>query len=686
MRKSLLALLAASILSLGHGPSLAGELELSSPAFVPDREFPRLIRYVQDGWDLKRGMGEERPYSELVPPGVTLHVIVQNPSKVSVEIDKVLLNGVDLSRHLVPGHREHRGIRAASYLLNDATTTDAKTREHLDRLGAPIWYQVHPNPIPAGGFAELVVRLRRLPDEERLKLGVMGTEGQRAEVHLSRDCPAELSIASVCFSQQIDRVFLFLRRDEEKEFKVRSVTVDGADVKRAPGQCWESCGGFLPLELPLGRAWEHGSFHHLGVRTEEGLEVGTVVRARDAFFALGMWGYRNYGNTDEERARDTCTALRDHLFNTHMGMGHGGTLSKTRGLEMLEQLGLRLMARDPTKETSRSPQLYARFLLDEPDAHEHAIGDLPGHLRVGSYAQGLVGRQRHWTEVDSRTLTLLNVDLTFKPENWLIYGQLPDIFALDPYYQMRLLDVYSRHPGWLAQYCHPYYVYALSEIARFASEPRPLHVILNAVSYQKEGITFRYGTPEEKRIEFYYALAAGAKGISYWWFTPYGTYRGCGADDDGARAMMQEMRRLNAEARAMEPLLATSCPAAAAGSRGDPFLSARPPWLMSRTLFAGPSTAVVVLVNRDHASDRLGTLYEPIPKAPLTFRVPPWLEPAAAFRLAKGQAEKMPWTREGELLQMTLNDIALTELLVITEDPTLEEEVRQRMKLPGDSR
>lgn len=679
MRKTRLTLFAVVFLVLGQGSSLAAELALSSPAFVPDREFPRLIRYVQDGWDLKRGLGEERPYRELFPPGATLHAIVRNTSNHSVEIEQVLLNDVDLSRHLVPQHREHSGIRAASYLLNDATTTPATTRERLEQLGAPIWYQVRPNPIPAGGFAELVVRLRRLPEPKRLELAVKESEGQQVKVRLGRERPAALSIASVCFSEGIDRVFLYLRRSDEEEFELRSVEVDGVGMTQRPEECWESCAGFLPLELPLNRSWDDGSFHHIRVRAKDGLEAAAVVRARDSFFALGMWGYRNHGDTDEERAQDTCATLRDHLFNTHMGMGHNGYLDRAEGLAMLAEMGLRRMTRDPDPSNNGNPQLYARFLLDEPDAHEHAIEELPGHLRVGSYAQGLVERQRQWTRSDPRTLTLLNVDLTFKPENWLIYGRLPDIFALDPYYTMRLLDTYSKHPGWLAQYCHPYYVYALSEIARFASEPHPLHVILNSVSYRDEEITFRYGTPEEKRIEFHYALAAGAKGISYWWFTPYGRYRGCGADDEGARAMMQEMRRLNAEARALEPLLATCCPAAVPGRVLDPFMSTRPAWLIARTLFAGPSTAIVVLVNRDHASDRLGTLYEPIPKAPMTFQVPPWMEPAAAFRLAQGQVERVAWTREGDVLNITLNDIHLAELLVITEDSTLEETVRQRM-------
>jgi hypothetical protein len=245
-------------------------------------------------------------------------------------------------------------------------------------------------------------------------------------------------------------------------------------------------------------------------------------------------GYRNHGNTEAERNRDTCTAFARHLFNTHMGMG-GGYVRTPEGLEMLKELGLKVMISDPMSRDAGHPQLYARFLMDEPDAHEASIEALPGYRRVGGFAQGLVQKREKWMQEDPRTPILLNVDLTYKPENWMTYGQLPDIFALDPYFIGQLCSTYWKHPGRLGQYSHPYYVFALSEIARFACQPKPLHVILNAVSTQdpENNRAFRYSTPDEKRIEFYYALAAGAQGILTGG-SPYGECKGCGSDQPEA--------------------------------------------------------------------------------------------------------------------------------------------------------
>ncbi len=678
-------------------------LSVTSAEFLPDRAFPGLYPYIRDGYDLKIDMRPEVPaYDQIVQRGATLRVFLRNASGAPRGIDAVLLNGIDLAQHILPIHREHRGLRAASHLLNDDSRTPPAVKQRLDALGAPIWYRVRPNPIPPGGFTEVTIRLRTIPTTSSLEISVRSapkdenaaqnaatekgaaqnaTKVDSAGVSLHPQLPSSFTIASVSFNAATDRAFVYLRNQDGDDFTLRSIAVDGTPVDLSADAPRTSFHRFLPVEIPLPTPWAHGSLHHLAATTTRGETAAIVLRARDDFFALGLWGYRRNGNTDEEQARDTVTAFHDHLFNTHMGMmgPNGSFLRSEAGWQFAASLGIRMMPQDPVPRDIGNPNLYARFLLDEPDAHEAAIDALPGYLRLGAYAQGLVERQRQWTEDDPRGLTLLNVDLTYKPENWLVYGPLPDILACDPYYQMRLADTYQKHPGWLGRNSTPYYVFAIADVARWGAEPNPLHIILNSVSYRGDDFTFRYGTPEEKRIEFYYALAAGAKGISYWWFTPYGTYKGCGADEPGAKAMLAELGRLNAEARSILPLLARSHPVAVGGDKSEPFATALPFWLKPRTLIAGTDTALVVLVNRDHASDRVGTLYEPIPKATITFDVPPWLQPVEAFRLTRDGVAPASFTRDEEgRLVSELRDVQLTEILVLTERRGLQAETARR--------
>ena len=656
------------------------QVRVISSEFLPDTEFPQLLPWIIDGYDLKYGMGEGKAYNEIVPLGATLHIFFQNKSSREATIDGVLVNEINLAKHLLPIHREHMGIRATSYHLNKSSVTPPDVVSRLDKLGEPVWFQVRPNPIPAGAFGEATIRFRHVTDEKGLALRLKTGNGLTPPVEISI-APATLTIASISFSDKIDRLFLYIRDRAGADFILKEISIDGKKMDAESTGTLASCAGFLPVEISLPQPWEFGSFHYVAVTDRLGRRAAAVIRARDAFFALGMWGYRNRGATVPEQARDTCAAFRNHLFNTHMGMAgsHTGFLEGADGLKLMGEMGLRFLARDPNKADCRNPVLYARFLLDEPDAHEYMVNNLPDNQRLGTYGQGLAERQGKWIATDPRTLTLLNVDETYKPQNWFMFGQLADILSIDPYYQGHLVYVYWKRPGAMSRFFTPYCLFAASEVARHACEPNPLHVILNSVSHVEKDRAFRYGTPEEKRLEFYFALATGAKGISYWWFTPYGEFKGCGSDDPAAVAMMNEMRMLNAEARSVELLLATSHPAAWGSMMKDPFTSTRPPWLMARTLFCGVHTAILVFINRDHVSDKTGTYFEPIKKATVTFRTPPWLKPVDAFSVGYPSVHPVILKPEKDAFVFQMDDVNLTEMVIITDDIVLRGRVSERL-------
>ncbi len=664
----------AALLAVCCAASCFGALEVHATAYVPDAEFPELLQYFREGWGIVDEIGQPRQYTEVVRQGAYLHAIVRNTGGRPVEAERVLLQGIDLAEQLAPRHRETRGVRAASFLLNDEAMTPTALRERLEACGSPVWWMVRPAIIPPGGFAETIIRLRDVPERPRLRLDI-DAGGERASMTVNCRRPADPMIVATALDDGMDRLFVVLRGEED--FEVGSLAIDGEPAHVAAPDDLRSARGVLPLEAPLRDAWAQGSFHCVMVRTTDGRVASTVMRAREPFLALGMWGYRSEGTTQEEIVRDYLEPWSEHLFNVAMPGSHRGLLESAEGEEILRDYAMKIAAGGPGGERLASGSIYARFLLDEPDVSDYYVDELPWTSRVGCYAQGLVERQREWTRSDPQTLALLNVDMTFKPENWFSYGQLPDILAVDPYYQSRLRDAWWSHPARVKQFVTPYYVFAVSEIARCAAQPKPLHVILNSVSFQEDGRSFRYGTPEEKRVEFYHALAAGARAISYWWFTPYGRHVGCGARDPDAFAMMQEFARLNRDALSVADLLTRGCPAHAPGEP-DPFVTAQPQWLMPRTLMCGIDAAIVVLVNRDHASDRQGSAYAPIPTARLSIDLPPWLEAGHALRLTEDSIEPVEFEREADTLTFELADVQLTELLILADRESIVQRVRAR--------
>ncbi len=671
MRRPILFALAAAWAAAGA----AADWTVQCAAFVPDKDFSALYPYFHEGWGVKDELGQPKSYTPAVKRGAYVHVFVRNAGAAAQPIERIALNGIDLSQQLAPRGAARHGLRPAHFLLNDASVTPPTVRERLQALGAPVWWRAQPNPVPPGGLAQITIRLRRLPRVRVLEVGL----GRAARAALPTDRPAAFRVAGAAFDEGLKGLCVYLRHDRRPDFALKRLLVDGRPCRLPAGAGAKAHFGFLPAAADLARPLTRGAFVSIVAETDRGETAAAVVRAAEPFFALGMWGYRNDGLDLPDMVEDCLKTFQAHLFNTHMGMAgaHTHFLRSEAGLRLLKRYGLRLMARAPKPSDIGSPLLYARFLHDEPDCTDYRV-KLPYDQRVGCFAQALAERQRGWTRQDPATRCLLNVDMTFKPENWLTYGQLPDIFALDPYFQNRLRDAYFRHPRLLRQFTDPYYIFAVAEIARSACAPHPLHIILNSTSYRGKDGRFRWGTPEEKRAEFYYALAAGARGISYWWFTPYGTYMGCGAAEPGAHAMLQEMARLNAEARCAAEWLERAC-RAPGGDRG-PLLLTQPAWLFGRVLYAGRDAALLVLINRDMACDRQGTVVQPIPRARVVFRPPAWLKPASVFRFGPDGPTRLEAARAGDALRLDLREVKLTELIVVSSRASAEADAARRWR------
>ena len=163
----------------------------------------------------------------------------------------------------------------------------------------------------------------------------------------------------------------------------------------------------------------------------------------------------------------------------------------------------------------------------------------------------------------------VNLDGTLKPESYFTWGQAVDILQFDTYYQRRLSDSYWRFPRLIPLYRKATYIYAHARVGCAAAEPNPSNQLLYSCEWRctdedcgvHNGDVWPFPTPESKRIEVYYSLAGGAKGLGYWWFKPGYPSNGL-ADQDtaAARALWKEIGLLGNEIKTARPLLVTSTP------------------------------------------------------------------------------------------------------------------------------
>ena len=378
-----------------------------------------------------------------------------------------------------------------------------------------------------------------------------------------------------------------------------------------------------------------------------------------------MWGSSDLGNSAEERVRNYLTDMKNHSINVHMGMASGSSrpfMQSKAEFDFTESLGMRRM--ETWVHNTRNPIYY--FLLDEPDAQDFGVDAIGDPLkRLGALGQGLISKRRELRSKDHATPQMLNVNSTYSPENWYMYSQLADVYCSDPYYTGVLYSIFKVAPSKLRNHTKPTFVRAVTEICHGSCAPKPLHIILQAVRHNDEECPMRYPTPEEKRIEAYYAIGEGAKGLSYWWYTPLADLcDGCGdPEDPEAVALYREIAVLGAELRTAGSLIVNSCPVD---------LQVTPPDMLScRCLLVGLDTVIFIFTNEQIVCDRQGTVSIMTDGTEASAILPEDLIVKDLFVVNRYGAHPLLWDQNESLLRIGVGRVQLTRMIVATSDETM---------------
>ena len=654
--------------------AVMAEVKLLGAHFRADESFDQFRRFWHEGWNLP----DDPPDADTVYArtatslGGSLHAFVLNDSKRPLQIDDVLLAEMSLKQSLAFSDQRKKKKPASIYFAK----LSAEDQERLIAAGEPVWWKVDPQQVEPGATAEVIVRLRQTPKARTVSLALKTADGT-TDVSIPID-KAHPRVEGVNLSPELDKAYLYFRQPQQPGKTIKKVLLDGRDITRNASIGRDANLDATPVVVKLTQPLEEASFHCFQGIYDDGVVASAGVRVWSDEFCYGMWGARPGKESELALARGYILDLINHNINTQMpqiGSSAARAFFKSSsGQRYCESRHLRLVISDPGKYGTKDPLAY--FIHDEPDCGDYLIKGLPSNKNVGSLAQYCLQRSYKLREGDPRTPQLLNVNMTYKPHNWYTYGQLPDIFAADPYYQARIRQAYYAHPERLGVYTKATYIYAVGSVCESACAPKPLHLILYAVRHtdKDNNRVFRYATPEEKRIEVYYALAAGAKGISYWWYTPLGKAYGVGAhrSDDGAAALWREIGLLGAEARTAGPVILTSCPV-------DLQISSSP-GLWGRALLAGVDSLVLVLINEQYANDRTGTVYKPIKEATASVRLPAWMKAADVFEIKSHGVADVAWKVAGDKITMDLGQVELTRLIVVSKDKELRSELEKRYK------
>ncbi len=661
-----LACVAALAAGLSGASALAAPIEVLSAQYLADIPFPDYAPYwAQSSSPVHDSVLSAGRQPDPRPLGGSVHVFLKNTGDQTVEVEDLLLEGISLKRAIAFSDQRKfkRLVYAASLYFSDLGDTE---RKRLIEMGEPVWWRVRPARIGPGECAEAMVRLRSAPPAG-LKLTVQCGGGGLAEAAITTDS-APPHIESISFSQKLDTVYLYCQTSGGKG--PTKILVDGVDVTERSEIGADAHASLAPVEISLPKPASRMSFHCFQALYASGAEASAGTRAFADEMRMGMWGGKPGKEGDAETGRAYLRDLALHNINLQMEqIGSAAVQSfmmSEEGLKMLEALGIGRVVNAPGKGKVKKPAAY--YLADEPDTADYRVEGVPAGKQIGAIAQGLAARAEELYKEDAQTPTMLNLDFTFPPENYYTYGQLPDIFCVDPYYQARLRQAYESAPGRIPVWAKAGYVYAASRLCRSASAPRPLHVILYANRYVGENDEgFRPPTPAEKRIEAYYALAGGASALSFWWYTPGKPARGLGAPDEDIQVLWREVGLIAAEMRTAGPLISRAAPIEL------PLKAA--PRIWARTLTAGLDSLLLVVVNNDYVNDRQGTVIKPAAKSALSLTLPAWLSAPAAFEVAASGIRDVPLDIKDSEASIDLGTVEVTRLIVLTKDDALRDQL-----------
>jgi len=647
------------------------QCEVLGAHYRADKLFPQYYRFWQD-WLPKMpddpDLGAQR-YTHFHRLGGSVHVYFRNTGAESLAIEDVLFEELSLKRSLA--FSDQRKVRKfANIRFSDLS------EEEINRLieaGEPVWFKADPQQILPGETGEVVVRLRHQPEVAQLRLGLKHADGTQQVTIPVRS--AEAQVAQIAFSRNLDRVWLYFRRSDAPGEAPTKIIMDGRDVTRFATIVSDEAVDLVPVEIRLSEPLKPCSVHCFQGVYKDGSIASASTRAWADEIAYGMWGALPVKESQMELARGHIEDLVQHNINLQMpqvaSSGVRQFYKSEAGQRYCKSVGLRKTISDPGKLGTKDPFMY--FLKDEPDCADNKMEGVASDKKIGGLAKWVVGSSHDLRDKDPETPQFLNVDNTFRPENWYTYGQLPDILSIDPYSSPRIMGSYWRNPNRLWLYVKNTFVYGSARVAFSACEPKPLHVILSVFRRIESERKFRFPTPIEKRIEVYYSLAGGAKGISYWWFVPgskprpdKGAFDGLGSarSDPGAAKLWNEIGLLGAELRTAGPVIIKSCPVEIETKVSKSML-----W--PKCLLAGLDTMVLLVMNEQYANDRVGTVYVPIDDATVTVELPTWLEATSVFEINHKGTQDIVWKVQDSALEVDLGTVDLTRMVVITKDAQL---------------
>jgi hypothetical protein len=199
------------------------------------------------------------------------------------------------------------------------------------------------------------------------------------------------------------------------------------------------------------------------------------------------------------------------------------------------------------------------------------------------------------------------------------------------------------------------------------AEPNPSNHLL----YSTKQTDWPYPDYRSKRMEVYYTLAGGTKGIGYWWLIGA---NGMNNTDPDSRLLWKEVGLCGNEIKTARDLIVRSTPV-------NLTINPNSPWVWARAVASGIDSMILYVVNDNYASDIAGCHVTNVANVIITNSLPSWLVSGSttAFEISTGgKPVDVTHALNGNKLEVFLGTLSLTRMIIITTDSNLKSALEQR--------
>ncbi len=536
------------------------------------------------------------------------------------------------SAELVVGEAYYRDTNASLHVFVTNVGTEAATllppvvegfdtamlgRDGL-KAGPVLWYRSRPNPIPPGGIADVVITLAKASDKPET-VDIRSASGDR--VSSTVQCvPEAFRLQAIRFGKDLRSVYIYARwSGSSASDELKTVKIDGVDVNdEASPLPAKKERGLAYTKITLPKPFAQGSFHVFEVKTAKGLSTAYQIRAIPAEFLIGVYGAPSIPNVQDWAAHGCNHYLafnaispevleRLHSYGLSVGAKYipEPLVDRTKGVVVVCDDDA---ARKAIRSMADKPGLLYHELVDEPDA-----GDSYAGRRIGASSMELVARQRLCEESDPQRYTFVQIDNTYRPDNYRVYGESADVLATHRYGLGSAIQGEAGANTTTSLSFIPDLQGTVSQF-RSATEPDPFFMVTQFFDLGKN----RSGRPptiEEMRLQCYIAMAGGARGLIHY------IHSGSGGGHEGGKtpALWDAMKPMHEELKRVGEVVGIGVPAPESWVKSDDRN-------VQASAVIGDDSIAVIVVNTADRSAPEQFVAQPATKVGISVAVPSWID------------------------------------------------------------